>query len=144
MMATLVANWERCSLMLEKTCRAHGIRYYHILQPNQYVPGSKPMGEEEKKVALWDQLPGKPLIEEGYPLLREGGRRLAKQGVRFHDLSMAFAKSKEPFYFDNCCHFNRAGNEVLARAVARAVLETREPPRAPETTTSLKPAAPGR
>jgi hypothetical protein len=140
MLATLVANWERCSLMLEKTCRAHGIRYYHVLQPNQYVPGSKPMGAEEKKAALWDQLPGKPLIEEGYPLLRAGGRRLAKQGVRFRDLSLAFAKHKEPFYFDNCCHFNRAGNEVLAQAIARAVLETREPPRAAQTRTSLKPA----
>ncbi|HZY86371.1 MAG TPA: hypothetical protein VFE78_16175 [Gemmataceae bacterium] len=142
LMAEQVASWERCSLLLEKTCRAHGIAYHHVLQPNQYVPGSKPMGAEEKKVALWDELPGKPLIEEGYPLLREGGRRLAKRGVRFHDLSMAFAKHKETFYFDNCCHFNRAGNEVLARAVARAILETREPPRAAEKSTSLKPPAP--
>ena len=94
------------------------------------MPGSKPLSARERAVAYWDAQPGRPLIEKGYPLLRAAGRRLARQGVSFHDVSMVFARSEETFYFDNCCHFNRAGNEVLAAAIARALLETREPPRA--------------
>jgi hypothetical protein len=128
MQAQLVANWERCSLMLDKLCKAHGMRYYHFLQPNQYVPGSKPLSAEEQRVAYWSGQPARLPVEQGYPLLREAGRRLAAQGVCFHDLSMVFARHEETFYFDNCCHLNRAGNEVLAAAMARAITETPEPP----------------
>src|SRR5262249_36522140 len=46
----LVATWKRCSLQLHRLCQANGITYYHFLQPNQYVAGSKPMGSEERLV----------------------------------------------------------------------------------------------
>ncbi len=139
--AQLVANWERCSLLLDRLCRAHGCRYYHFLQPNQYVPGSKPIGDEERRVAMLEKQEVRPSIERGYPLLRAAGRRLREQsGVRFHDLSLAFAGHPEPLYCDTCCHINRAGNEILGRAIARAILETDEPPRAPEAAPSFRPA----
>src|SRR5207302_11326891 len=35
----LVADWEQCSQLIHQICEARGIRYYHFLQPNQYVPG---------------------------------------------------------------------------------------------------------
>ena len=35
-----VAIWQRCSLAMHKLCRANGTLYLHVLQPNQYVPGS--------------------------------------------------------------------------------------------------------
>jgi hypothetical protein len=129
MLETLVGNWERCSLLLHKTCAAQGIRYYHFLQPNQYVPGSKVLTAEEKQTAILEPQPAREMIERGYPMLREGGKRLRARGVKFHDLSMAFAGHKQTFYVDTCCHFNREGNEVLAVPIARALVETREPPR---------------
>jgi hypothetical protein len=128
MLVQLVSNWERGSLLLCRTCLAHGIRYHHFLQPNQYVPGSKPLSAQEKRVAILEKLPGRAYIEKGYPLLRQAGARLRGQGARFHDLSGVFAHSKDTFYTDTCCHFNQAGNEVLAVAVAAAMLETPEPP----------------
>ena len=105
------------------------MRYYHFLQPNQYVPGSKPLSAAERKTAYQDAHPARPFIEQGYPLLRQAGRRLAGRGVHFHDLSTAFARNGETFYYDSCCHVNRAGAEALAAPIARALLETREPPR---------------
>ncbi len=129
MLEALVGDWERCSLLLHKTCAAHGIRYYQFLQPNQYVPGSKVLTAEEKKTAILEPQPARPMIEQGYPMLREAGKRLQARGVKFHDLSMVFAAHKQTLYFDTCCHFNREGNEVLAVPIARALVETREPPR---------------
>lgn len=126
----LVGIWKRCSLQLARTCRGHGIRYFHFLQPNQYVPGSKPLSAWERKVA-WEE--GKdsfqPSVERGYPLLRQAGRELAAEGVCFRDLTCIFAGHKEPLYIDTCCHFNRGGNEILAAAIARVITETPEPPR---------------
>jgi hypothetical protein len=139
MLQQLVTDWERCSLLLARQCKANGIRYYHFLQPNQYVPGSKPLSPEEQRMCYRPGLPARPLIEKGYPMLREAGQRLAKQGVSFHDLSMVFSKSPETLYYDNCCHFNQSGNEVMAGAIARALLETEEPPQMPASHTSLKP-----
>jgi hypothetical protein len=60
--------------------------------------------------------------------MRVAGRRLAARGVRFRDLSMVYAHSEETYYYDNCCHVNRAGAEALAAPMARAILETVEPP----------------
>jgi hypothetical protein len=136
----LVADWERCSLLIDRICQSHGIRYDHFLQPNQYDKGSKPLSAVEQRIAYWDKMPARPLIEKGYPRLRKAGQRLAQQGVRFHDLSRVFAQHEETFYFDNCCHFNRQGNEVMAVAIAKALLQTPEPPLASPTVEPLSPS----
>jgi hypothetical protein len=35
-------------------CRGNGIPFFVFLQPNQYLPGRKPMGREEQAVAILD------------------------------------------------------------------------------------------
>jgi hypothetical protein len=127
----LVAIWKRCSVQLDRICRGHGIQYYHFLQPNQYVAGSKEMGPAERRVAYDANARGKPSVEQGYPLLRKGGKDLSRRGVRFRDLTMAFAGVKEQTYVDNCCHLNQKGHEALAAEMARLIVETPEPPAGP-------------
>jgi hypothetical protein len=114
----LVTIWKRCSLQLHRTCKGHGIAYYHFLQPNQYDEGAKAMGGSERRVAWLDNHPGKHSVEVAYPLLRAAGKSLVKEGVNFHDLTMIFRDHPEPIYVDTCCHFGRAGNVILARAIA--------------------------
>jgi hypothetical protein len=128
MYGQLAGAWKRCSVQLDRVCRAYGIRYYHFLQPNQYLPGSKPMGDEERRVAFLESTVVKAPVEQGYPLLRKEGATLPTLGVRYRDLTQLFAGRTEVLYRDNCCHVNQAGNEVLAEAVAGALLETPEPP----------------
>jgi hypothetical protein len=132
MMRQLVDDWERGSQLIADVCRARGIRYYHFLQPNQYVPGSKTLTGEERKTAFSPTRDTQRYVNVGYPLLREAGRRLVRAGVNFRDLSMIFAPIRDTLYVDVCCHFNRTGNELVAAEVARTILETPEPPRAPE------------
>lgn len=48
----LAEVWFQSSRQLDRLSRANGIQYFHFLQPNQYVAGSKPMAAEEKAVAL--------------------------------------------------------------------------------------------
>jgi hypothetical protein len=113
----LAKVWGSSSKQMYALCVANGIRYHHFLQPNQYVGGSKPMGAEERKVALSAEQIMRGPIEQGYPLLREEGQALARQGVPFSDLSQVFAQVEEPLYVDNCCHLSPRGNEILAREI---------------------------
>jgi hypothetical protein len=117
--------WKLGSELVGAVAAQQRIPYVHVLQPNQYVPGSKPIGEAERRVAVdpanaWGQA-----AAAGYPLLRERGRALAAAGEHFLDLTMLFQDVAEPLYTDNCCHFGPRGNELLAEAVARAIAEFR-------------------
>lgn len=115
------AVWMRSSLQLQQVCAANSIRYFHFLQPNQYVPGSKILGSAEKEVAYFAADRGKKPVEKGYPLLVREGARLAEAGVAFFDLTMLFADHSEATYRDPCCHLNDRGNELLVQAIVRAI-----------------------
>jgi hypothetical protein len=117
----MAALWRRSSIALHGLCKAHGIPYVHCLQPNQYVPGSKPIGEAEAAVAFAPGDDGpRAAVVAGYPLLLQEALTLRTEGVPFHDLTGIFRDHPEPLYADNCCHFDRTGNQVLAEHVAAA------------------------
>jgi hypothetical protein len=107
---------------MKALCDAHGIRYYHFLQPNQYLPGSKPMGKQERAVAIDSETPYRPPVIRGYPELIRGGGRLKSLGVRFRDLSGVFRTHPEPLYTDDCCHYSAAGSLIVEREIASYIL----------------------
>ncbi|MFH1279196.1 MAG: hypothetical protein ABIK65_12550 [Candidatus Eisenbacteria bacterium] len=119
--AALAANWERSSRLMNDLCLANGAVYLHFLQPNQYVEGSKPMGEEERRVAIYLGHPYRPGVLLGYPLLCERGRALASEGIPFHDLTMIYSGIPDAIYRDSCCHPNERGYRLVARAVGEAL-----------------------
>jgi hypothetical protein len=116
-----VEVWARSSLELAVLCRGMGIRYVHLLQPSQYLPGSKALTAEEREVAYDPDVADTGRVATAYPMLIERGRELAEQGVDFVDLTMLFEDEPETVYRDTCCHLNGLGNARLATAVARAI-----------------------
>src|SRR6185436_19917282 len=84
--------WERCSRQMDGSCRANGITYLPFLQPNQYVPGSKPMGPAEQETALFKgpDYGFKIAAQAGYPILEVNGRNLKRDGIHFMDLTTVF------------------------------------------------------
>ena len=117
----LAAIWQRCALQMHALCRENDIRYFHFLQPNQYVEGSKPMSEEEQRVAVREDHPYRTGVIYGYPLLQQAGVELRSQGVEFADLTQIFSTISEQIYIDDCCHFVEHGNAIMAREIARAI-----------------------
>ncbi len=113
--------WQRSSLLMRASCEANGIRYFHFLQPNQYHPGSKPLGEAEKKIALWPGSGYETGVVQGYPKLLKAGAGLKARGVEFHDLTQLYAGENEPIYIDACCHVNHEGNRRLGQEIGRIV-----------------------
>ena len=119
--------WYRSSLMLARLAELTGADYYHFLQPNQYVPGSKPLSPEERKSAFAPLSPDGLSAARGYPLLRKFDRDLQDAGINYFDLTGIFADHPETLYIDDCCHLNDRGNELLAAAMVRR-LEPALPP----------------
>jgi len=113
--------WLESSLQMARLCRANGIAYVQVLQPNQYVPGSKPMGPDERARAVRADQPYRRGVERGYPLLVDAGRRLREDGVHFLDMTQAYAGVDEPLYVDDCCHVNARGDALLVPAIAAEI-----------------------
>jgi hypothetical protein len=115
---------------MDGTCRANGITYLHFLQPNQYVPDSKPMGPAEQETALFKgpDYGFKIAAQAGYPLLMVKGRNLKQGGIHFMDLTTVFKDIDEPLYEDTCCHVNKHGNDLIARKIAEQIAACRPVP----------------
>lgn len=119
--ADLADKWKQASLQMHRLASANGARYFHFLQPNQYVEGSKVMSAEERAIAIDEGFMFAGPARAGYPRLIEAGRQLQQAGVRYHDLTRVFESVPERVYRDNCCHLERNGGEIMARAIAAAV-----------------------
>lgn len=120
--------WRSSSVQMWKVCEANGIAYFHFLQPNQHLSGSKPLTEWEKRFAIAGPgFPHRVSVENGYPVLIENGREMRKAGVPFFDLTAFFKDVSETVYSDACCHYNRGGNDRIAVEIADSI--TRSLPR---------------
>jgi hypothetical protein len=118
-------SWKRGSLGLRALSAEFGAEYFHFLQPNQYLPNSKPMDTTERKLAFHDGVL-KVVVPRIYPLLIERSGELRSAGVNYFDLTMMFKDQKETRYIDNCCHLNRIGSQELAREIGRAIVNRLE------------------
>ena len=114
-----VRVWYRSSALLSRLAAAGGADYYHFLQPNQYIPNSKPLSPEELRkyhhpsnIKLTD-------YDLTYPLFTQFGQDLQQQGVHYFDLAQIFNDHPETLYNDGCCHLNRRGYELLAAAMVQ-------------------------
>lgn len=120
--------WADSSRLIQAVADAFDLAYLHVLQPNQYVQDSKPMGPEERKIAYQPDSEIATIVRAGYHHLQALGAELRKQGIAFHDLTRVFAEHPEPLYLDACCHFVNEGNGILARAVGEHLLVLLEKP----------------
>jgi hypothetical protein len=116
-----VGIWCRSSILLHQLCAANGIRYFHFLQPNQYLKGSKPIESDEAVIALSDNSPFRIPIEVCFPLMQSRAAELSGAGVTFTDLTGVFSDRREQIYKDDCCHVVKAGDEIMARAIAARI-----------------------
>lgn len=113
--------WKRSSLQMKTLCEANGAKYYHFLQPNQYVAGSKPMMEEERRQAINEASPYRDGVTKGYPALAKAGESLLAAGVRFTDLTMVYSDHPEILYRDDCCHTNAEGSGIVAKRIYEVI-----------------------
>jgi hypothetical protein len=127
----LAGMWKRASIQMHVISTGNKFKYYHFLQPNQYVEGSKPLHPVELEKAFRDSRIQslRRGVELGYPKLIALGKELIREGVEFHDLTMIFSDHKEPLYVDDCCHVGQEGYSIVASVVAQEIIRRAEPER---------------
>jgi hypothetical protein len=106
------------TLYSDAITRAKRKLFFHFIQPNQYVTGSKILSKKERR--LLSSPVGKH--DGRYQRLDEMSRQLGKAGVESHSLSMIFADRRETLYRDGCCHLNARGVELLHHAMAERII----------------------
>ena len=118
--------WVRTSMLMQDALQRQGATYVHVLQPNQYATARR-FNDAEAKAALNQASPFKPGAEQGYPALHAALAALPPEPDRPHifDATRVFDAEAAPVYVDDCCHYTRRGNELLADFVANAVLSVR-------------------
>ncbi len=115
--------WARASLLLADLLAQRGIEYFHFLQPNQYLEGSKPLSAEE--LAHFYRPEGRygRYARAGYPRLLQAAADQGLGRIQYGDATALFSDETETLYEDSCCHLNRHGNRMLAEFIVRRVQE---------------------
>lgn len=118
--------WAASSRQLQVLGLGNGFDYFHFLQPNIFIDGSKPLSEVELRLHS-EQEDGYAesvrYAKRGQSRLQELGAELIEEGIRFHDFTRVFSEVEETLYIDNCCHFNEHGNHLLARRIVDVIRE---------------------
>jgi hypothetical protein len=124
-LADAAKSWSEASVLMQSMLAARGIPYFHVLQPNQYFT-TRSFSAEEAKVARSDASPFKKGAESGYPLLVAKSEEL-KSRVNFLNATGIFDRESAAVYMDDCCHYTLRGNQLLADAIARQILDSKGP-----------------
>lgn len=132
--------WSRSSWLMHQAMSVSGGEYHHFLQPNQYIDGSKPLSEQERRLAFVDG-PFRRDVGRGYPKLIAQGEHLRRRGVSFHSLVRIFAQRQQTLYVDTCCHLNADGYRLMAREIVERIAARAA---SPEAGPGAQAAWPGR
>ena len=117
----LTGLWEDSSRQLQHLSRGEGFLYLHCLQPSALLEDAKPLSVEEQRFVASSTERQRAIVRAGYPRLQRAGERLAEAGESFCDLTDVFAGVQETV-FNDACHLNQRGNDLLAERIAGEVL----------------------
>jgi hypothetical protein len=101
--------------------RAGEVPTLFALQPNQYLPSSKPLSDEEKREFLTSENLSR-FVPELYPRVRELYSDLESEGIFTLDLTEVFSETQETTYADECCHLNALGRRIVTDEIFDAIL----------------------
>ena len=106
-----------------RTCRDNSKPFFHFIQPNQYVTGSKRYSPEEEKIALSERNnPRLKKTDAMYNHLKWVSKNLRFQGIfSSYSLVMHFSDNAETLYRDSCCHMNEKGMGLVAEAIIESI-----------------------
>jgi len=113
--------YQEASFLSYQISSIYKIPYYEIMQPNQYVEGSKPMSNQESSVAINENHPYASPIKKIYQKISPGEFSIPTDNVL--DARMLFKQRPEQLYSDDCCHLNSKGMKLLASYIARSILD---------------------
>jgi hypothetical protein len=118
--ADMVAgNWERFARLQRMIWQGLGVPHLQIIQPNQYIPNSKPLSEKEQQ--LYYKPENKEDMLRNYQRIILASQKLRNEGVPSYDFTRVFSQHGETIYNDDCCHFNDLGYDLFEKEIFRVL-----------------------
>ena len=117
----IVDLWFNSSLGMNDLLEARKIPYFEFIQPNQYYSTNRQFSVDEQKIAFDEKSQYKEGTIKGYPKLLAKVSSLQAAGVKVFNAVSVFDETSNIVYGDNCCHYNDAGNDVLARYIGQSI-----------------------
>ena len=114
----VAAIWANSSLAMHALAVGRGARYYHFLQPNQYIEGSKLLSTLEKEKFVLKKGSYGNVYKAAHNNITSSGDSLRETGVNYTDLTYLFKDTSRTLYIDNCCHLNQDGYSVIAKKIS--------------------------
>lgn len=122
----LIALWAKSESSMNQLLTANRVPYFIVVQPNQYYSTGRKFSEAEAKVALNSSSIYSEGVIKAYPKLIAQTNELKRSGVKIINAVNVFDETQDAVYVDSCCHYNRAGNELLARFIAGQIVKSLE------------------
>lgn len=122
--ASYFALYERLSMWQAALARDAQVPYFHFIQPNKYVRGSKPLSEEEIRQYTTKGEAEFKRMTSLYQKLAEIVGPLKALGVNAHSLTDVFVATEETVYSDEHCHLNTRGNRILMERILSIILKS--------------------
>lgn len=116
-----VELWADSSRALHALAVGKNAKYYHFIQPNQYIEGAKLLSDFEIKNTVLPSGGYGNVYKKAYPKLALKAQQLQNEGVSLVNLTSIFKNNAHDLYIDNCCHMNPKGYDLVARAVVDAI-----------------------
>ncbi len=118
--------WANSTLLSHGAAQVQGAKFFHFLQPNQYIEGAKPiMSAAERSIAIATPGSGKGgyggWYVKGYPFLKERQQWLKAKGVNSVDLTYLYKDEVGDIYIDSCCHVNSKGSAMIVDAIVAEI-----------------------
>lgn len=114
--------WANSSIAMSAMVEGQGGKYYHFLQPNQYIEGNKILSDWESKYAILTKSSYGIIYRLGYPAIVEKAAKLHGNQVKYHDFTFVFKGMADTLYIDNCCHINNKGIDIFSREMSKTIL----------------------
>lgn len=119
----IASMWYESSVTMNQILSSRKIKYFHLIQPNQYYPTKRVFTSKEKEIAISKDSPYIAGVKTGYPVLLSKVDDLQKAGVNVFSGVNILDNTKETVYKDACCHYNSVGEEVLANYVSSSIIK---------------------
>jgi len=117
-----VDMWATSSHLIYGIAEVNNAKYFHFLQPNQYIEGSKLfMNEAETNMAFMAQGGYGNLYKRIYPLIQEKTSWIKERGIQFHDLTYIYKDVRGHIYVDNCCHVSIGGYNLMVEKIVETI-----------------------
>jgi len=123
----IAQTWVSSSILMHDSLGSQNGLYFHFLQPNQYYPTQRQWTPQEQRQVINPEQPYAQGVREGYPVLIEAIAELEANQVNIFNGVTIFDTETQPVYRDDCCHYNRLGNQMFAQYIANRIVQTLQP-----------------